>query len=148
MNFLVIPKHFFTSEIIEKRKPLSSKARRAGWVGCNILLDTIPNSGKIFYIKDKQLESKDKVLEIWNKMSFLKENKSLESKGWLLDIIQCIENLNKNSFTLSDIYNFEVYLKVKHPDNNNIRAKIRQQLQVLRDNRYLDFISRGKYKLR
>jgi type II restriction enzyme len=48
-NFIVISKHFFVPEIIEKRKPLSSTARRAGWVGCNILLDTISQSGKIFY---------------------------------------------------------------------------------------------------
>src|SRR3990167_3117629 len=33
-NFFVIPKHFFMPEIIEKRKPLTSTARRAGWVGC------------------------------------------------------------------------------------------------------------------
>ena len=63
INFIVIPKHFFIPEIIEKRKPLSSTAKRAGWIGCNILLDTIPQSGKIFYIKDKKQESKDKVLE-------------------------------------------------------------------------------------
>src|SRR5690606_15793473 len=29
-NFLVIPKHYFIDNIIEKRKPLSSAARRAG----------------------------------------------------------------------------------------------------------------------
>jgi type II restriction enzyme len=37
-NFLVIPKHFFVPEIIEQRPPLKQTARRAGWVGCNILL--------------------------------------------------------------------------------------------------------------
>jgi len=37
INFIVIPKYFFIPEIIEKRKPLSQTARRAGWVGCNIL---------------------------------------------------------------------------------------------------------------
>lgn len=42
INFFVIPKHFFIPEIIEKRKPLSKTARRAGWVGCNILLKNIP----------------------------------------------------------------------------------------------------------
>jgi len=28
-NFMVIPKHFFVPEIIEKRKPLSEEAKRA-----------------------------------------------------------------------------------------------------------------------
>lgn len=45
-NLMVIPKFFFTPDIIEKRKPLSENARRAGWVGCNILIDDIPKQGK------------------------------------------------------------------------------------------------------
>lgn len=148
INFMVIPKHFFIPEIIEKRKPLSPTARRAGWIGCNILLETIPQSGKIFYIRDGKEESKNKILEDWNKISFLKQSTNLESKGWLLDIIKCIEKINKNNFNLSDIYQFEKYLKLKHPQNNNIQAKIRQQLQILRDKDYLKFVSRGKYKLK
>ena len=51
-NFFVVPKYFFIPSIIEKRKPLSQSARRAGWIGCNILLQNIPQSGKIFYIKN------------------------------------------------------------------------------------------------
>ena len=147
-NFMVIPKHFFIPEIIEKRKPLSSTARRAGWVGCNILLDTVPNSGKIFYIRNNELQSKDKILEEWNKTSFLKDTNSINSKGWLLDTIKCIEKINKKDFTLNNMYEFEKILKIKHPENNNIQAKIRQQLQILRDKDYLNFTSRGKYELR
>ncbi len=134
--------------MIEKRKPLSPTAKRAGWIGCNILLDTIPESGKIFYIKDGQKENKDKILNSWNKTIFLKQSTNLQSKSWLLDIIKCIDKLNKNNFNLSDIYQFEKYLKLKHPENNNIQAKIRQQLQLLRDKEYLQFESRGKYKLK
>ena len=147
INFIVIPKYFFIPEIIEKRKPLSITARRAGWIGCNILLDTIPESGKIFYVKDGKEESKNKVLDDWNKTTFLKQILNLKSKGWLIDIIKCIDKLDKNNFTLSDIYQFEKYLKLKHPENNNIQAKIRQQLQFLRDKGYLKFESRGKYKI-
>ncbi|SMP88823.1 type II restriction enzyme [Epsilonproteobacteria bacterium SCGC AD-311-C15] len=146
-NFLVIPKHFFIPQMIEKRKPLSPTARRAGWVGCNILLDTIPNSGKIFYIKDGKRQSKDKILEDWNKTSFLKGSHDLNSKNWLLDVLTCIEKLNRQNFNLNELYQFEKILKIKHPDNNNIQAKIRQQLQILRDKNYLKFESRGKYKL-
>lgn len=147
-NFIVIPKHFFTPEIIEKRKPLSSTAKRAGWIGCNILLETIPQSGKIFYIKDSKVQSKNEIVDNWNKTIFLKENKNLDSRGWILDIILCIERMNKKDFSLNEIYQFENYLKLKHPNNNNIQAKIRQQLQALRDKIFLEFSSRGKYKLR
>jgi type II restriction enzyme len=45
-DFLVIPKHFFVSETIEKRNPLAPTARIAGWVGCNINLKAIPETGK------------------------------------------------------------------------------------------------------
>ena len=100
-NFIVIPKHFFTPEIIEKRKPLSSTAKRAGWIGCNILLETIPQSGKIFYIKDGKSKSKNEIVDNWNKTIFLKENKNLDSRGWILDIILCIEKMNKKDFLLN-----------------------------------------------
>ena len=43
----ITPKQFFVPDIIEKRKPLSVKARRAGWTGCNILYSQIPEQGKI-----------------------------------------------------------------------------------------------------
>ena len=46
-----------------------------------------------------------------------------------------------------DLYNFENYLKIKHPENNNIQAKIRQQLQELRDKGYLKFTNRGNYEV-
>lgn len=146
-NFLVVPKHFFVPEIIEKRKPLSSTAKRAGWVGCNIILKNIPESGKIFYIKDKIIQSKESVLETWKKMLFLRQDKIFSAKGWLLDIIICIEKIKKCEFILEDIYKFENELKLLHPENKHVRDKIRQQLQILRDNGYLDFISRGIYRV-
>jgi len=93
-NFLVIPKHFFVPKIIEKRKPLSSSARRAGWVGCNIFLQGIPQTGKIFYIKNKLVVPKNKILRNWEKTLFLKEEKEAEVKGWILDIMNCIDKLN------------------------------------------------------
>jgi type II restriction enzyme len=146
-NFLVIPKHFFIPQIIEKRKPLSKTARRAGWVGCNISLQSIPQTGKIYYIKNKQIESKKKILQNWQKTLFLEEEKKVTVKGWLLDIMSCIDKLSKQEFALSDIYSFEKILNEKHPNNKHIKDKIRQQLQFLRDKGYLEFISPGKYRL-
>lgn len=146
-NFIVIPKYFFTPEIIQKRNPLSQTAKRAGWVGCNILIDTIPNSGKIFYVKNSQIQTKEKVLDAWNKTSFLKDANDLNSKGWLIDIIKVIEKINKIDFILEDVYKFKKYLKLRYPKNNNIEAKIRQQLQILRDKKYLIFIGRGRYQI-
>jgi len=146
INFMLIPKYYITPEIIEKRKPLSLNARRAGWVGCNILLNNIPESGKIFYIYNKKVQSKKKVLNSWRETNFLKHTENIVTKSWLIDIINCIEKLHKQSFTLKEIYQCESYFKSKYPQNNNIKAKIRQQLQILRDKNYLIFDNGGKYK--
>ncbi|MFO0763375.1 MAG: DpnI domain-containing protein [Candidatus Gracilibacteria bacterium] len=146
-NLFVIPKFYFTHKIIEKRKPLSSTARRAGWTGCNILLNLIPESGKIYYIQNGESRDKSDVLKDWKKTHFLSEESNLSAKGWLIDVIGCIELLGKQEFTLQDLYNFTGILQEKYQGNNNIEAKIRQQLQLLRNNGYLDFIGRGKYKL-
>ncbi|OGZ79563.1 MAG: restriction endonuclease [Candidatus Staskawiczbacteria bacterium RIFOXYD2_FULL_37_9] len=147
LNFFVIPKQFFVPEIIEKRKPLSENARRAGWVGCNILTSGIPQTGKIFFVKNKIIEPKNKVLENWQKTLFLKQEKEVSARGWLLDVMVCIEKLGKKNFYLDEVYAFEKELSKKHPDNKHITDKIRQQLQVLRDKGYLSFVDKGKYKL-
>lgn len=145
-NLLIIPKHFFTKDMIIKRHPLASTARRAGWVGCNINVSLIPESGKLYLIKNGIEEKKEKVINDFNKMTFLRKSKG-EFRGWLLDILKCIELLNKQTFSLNEVYSFEKFLELKHPNNKNIKAKIRQQLQILRDYGYLEFINRGEYRL-
>jgi type II restriction enzyme len=132
---------------IEQRKPLSQTAIRAGWVGCNIIPRNIPESGKIFFVKNKVIKSKEKVLAEWQKTLFLRSEKELIAKGWLIDIMLCVEKLRRKEFLLEEIYTFENELSKKHPDNHNIRPKIRQQLQFLRDKGYLEFIERGRYRI-
>lgn len=148
LNFFVIPKHFFTPNIIEKRNPLATTARRAGWVGCNILLQSIPKSGKIFFVEDKQIRPKQEVVSAWQKTLFLREKKEMSARGWLLDVMRCIEKIEKQKFTLDEVYAFENELKHLHPKNKHIKDKIRQQLQMLRDRDYIDFLSPGVYRLK
>lgn len=147
LNFLVIPKHFFVPDIIEKRVPLSESARRARWVGCNIILDRVPEVGRIFLVKDRQIESRERVRAFWQKTLFLREEKKVDAKGWLLDVIRCIELIHKKDFTLGDVYKFESFLAQQHPGNRHIKDKIRQQLQILRDRNYIQFVGRGLYRL-
>jgi type II restriction enzyme len=133
INFVAVPSYLFVPNMIIARK--NGIPNRPNYIMCNIDISSIPNSGKIFYIQDKQLQSKEHILESWNKTKFLK------------DIITCIDKTKKTDFTLQDIYRFENFLKIKHPNNNNIQAKIRQQLQILRDKNFLKFTERGKYEL-
>jgi len=144
LSLIVVPKCFFVPEVIEKRRPLAENARRAGWEGCNILLNQIPDFAKIPIIKNKVVLDSKKVCNEYNRIYSLQTN-SIESRGWLFDVLKCVERLD-STFTLKQIYAFVEELKIKHPMNNNIEAKIRQQLQFLRDKGFIDFSSRGNYK--
>nr|WP_315218776.1 DpnI domain-containing protein [uncultured Flavobacterium sp.] len=144
-NFLVIPKQFFTPEIIIKRKALSTTAKRAGWIGCNIDISKVPESGRVFIVENAKIIEQEKVHIKLNSTNFLK-SKSLEARGWILDILNCVEEIKKQSFTLDELYTFENQLKIKYPNNNHIKDKIRQQLQFLRDKGLIEFNGRGNYK--
>jgi type II restriction enzyme len=147
-NFLAIPKYFFVPDIIERRTALSPTARRAGWIGCNIVVSNIPEFGKIFYIQNGLAISKDEVLDRWSKTEFIRGTHNIEAKGWLLDVLVCVERIKKQEFSLDDIYAFEAHLRTKHRLNNNIKAKIRQQLQFLRDKNVIEFVGRGHYRMK
>jgi len=147
-NFLTIPKYFFVPAIIEKRKALASTARRAGWVGCNIDVSNVPELGKIFFVQNGVVKSKDEVLDKWSKTTFVKSTSSIDAKGWLLDVLVCVERIKKQDFSLDDVYAFEAYLQAKHPENHNVKAKIRQQLQFLRDKGVIEFLGRGHYRMK
>jgi hypothetical protein len=146
-SLFVVPKQFFVREIIEERKPLAPTARRAGWIGCNIMLNQIPASGKVFIVRDGQPQPKEQVLAQWKRTLFLRDER-LEVRGWLIEVMKCVEMIGRAEFELDDVYAFEGRLAQLYPNNRHVRQKIRQQLQVLRDHGYLDFVSRGYYRLR
>ena len=91
---------------------------------------------------------KEQILHNWRKTIFLREEKEVATKGWILDIMNCIDKIGKGEFSLKEVYAFEELLEQKHPDNKHIKDKIRQQLQFLRDKGYLDFVAKGKYRLK
>ena len=67
-------------------------------------------------------------------------------KGWKKDVFNCLQLLDKQDFTITDIYSFENVLYEKHPTNNHVRSKIRQTLQYLRDLGFVKFVKPGIYK--
>jgi type II restriction enzyme len=111
------------------------------------LLDRVPESGKIHMVKSGVIRPKDAVLEEWQKTLFLRAE-SLTTRGWLLDVMKCVESLGKRDFTLDEVYAFERHLCDLYPGNQNVKPKIRQQLQYLRDRGFIEFVSRGNYRLR
>lgn len=63
--------------------------------------------------------------------------------GWL-ELVY--DSLPEGSFTNQDIYQFEPDFRQYYPENLNIRAKIRQQLQYLRELGFIEQISRGVWR--
>lgn len=137
---------FLTPEVIEKRKPLSPTARRAGWVGCNIRLDLIVPDAQIQVVHQRKLVSQELVREKFQRFSRLKSIPT-NSRGWATMMLRIVRNLKKSEFSLNEIYAMEQLFSASYPENNNIKAKMRQQLQVLRDLGYLEFCGGGTYKL-
>ena len=145
-NLLLVPYFFFTEKVIERRKPLSSTARRAGWVGCNILLEEIPPDGKLSLVSNGMIENTSNVRKHFEHIRGLSKVTS-NIRGWTLEVLKAVRKLNKSEFSLSDIYKLEESLVASYPDNRNVRPKIRQQLQKLRDIGLLEFVTLGHYRL-
>ena len=144
-DLVIIPRFFFVPEIIEKRKPLAPTARRHDWVGCNIIYSQIPDQGKIAIINNGFVINQTDVIECYSRIKKLK-TESLESRGWLLDVLNCVNDIKHNEFTLNEVYSYVEFLQQKHINNNNVEAKIRQQLQFLRNKGFIEFLGRGHYR--
>jgi type II restriction enzyme len=71
-----------------------------------------------------------------------------DQRGWTLDVLNVVRYLRKKEFSLAEVYAFEEKLSALHPANRFIRDKIRQQLQILRDLGFVEFLGRGNYRLR
>lgn len=149
VNDLVwVPGHFMTLSVVSKRPPLKATARRAGWIGSNIHLNRIPQQGKIPVIVDGRVASKAQTRRQFADLAFLRMLDA-ERRGWVTDVLSCLDSLALrpgSKFTNDDVYSCEERLKALHPKNNNVRPKIRQQLQVLEAGGVVERISPGLYQ--
>jgi type II restriction enzyme len=143
-NLLLVPAFFFSASSVEKRKPLSPTAKRAGYVGCNILLSAIAPEGKLRLVSDGSVINPDLVRRQYQQIRPISQI-GVASRGWTLDVLTAISQFENRPFELSEVYGFEAHFAQLHPRNTRIREKIRQQLQVLRDLNLVRFLERGKY---
>lgn len=63
-----------------------------------------------------------------------------------MDVLNCVNKIPVHVFSLEDMYSFEPELQNKHPENHNVKPKIRQQLQLLRDRGFIEFLGNGMYR--
>ena len=145
-NLLLIPNFAIPPSAIEKRKPLGPTARRAGWIGCFILLVQIPVEARIPIVSNGCSASPSKVREAFGKVRPFRDL-TLAQRGWSLDVLKAVHALGKRQFTNQDIYGCSNDLGKLHPQNQHVKDKIRQQLQFLRDKGFLTQTSKGVWKL-
>lgn len=145
-NLMLIPKRFIVPEIVEKRKPLAKTARRAGWIGCNLLVSMLPPRSRIYYVRDGHISDRQSVQSAWRSTEFL-DDINFAARGWTVAVMSCVESLRKSVFTLEEVYGFVPRLEKIFPRNRNIKPKLRQQLQLLRDYGWLNFLGNGVYSL-
>ncbi|MGB6430136.1 MAG: DpnI domain-containing protein [Candidatus Acidiferrales bacterium] len=146
LNLLLVPSFFFSPAAVEKRKPLAPSARRAGWIGCNIRLDAIAPEGKLRIVQNG-IECAQ--ADVRHRYAAVRPLAALpvSVRGWALDVLKVVRQIGKSEFNLDDAYRFEDDLRRLHPQNRNVRPKIRQQLQVLRDIGIVKFVSPGRYRI-
>ena len=65
---------------------------------------------------------------------------------WKKDVFECLLELKNDTFKLKEVYAFKERFKKKYPTNTEIEAKIRQQLQFLRDVGLVEFFKPGVYR--
>ncbi len=146
VNLFAIHHALITSSAIERRKALALTARRAGWVGCNILLSGIPPEGRIALIERGIAMPKEQSRLRFASIERL-SGLSASQRGWAAAVLRLLHGLGKERFSTDDAYTLEPELSRLYPANHNVRPKIRQQLQLLRDAGLLSFESRGIYRL-
>jgi len=146
VDLTLVPSHFLTLRAIEKRPPLGPHARRAGWVGCNILLSTVPADGRLAVLAGGEPVSPRVVRAQWRRFAWMTEQ-SVEARGWALEVLRCLRDSGLRVFGIEDAYAWEAALSEVYPRNRHVRPKIRQQLQVLRDRGILRFLGDGRYEV-
>lgn len=145
-NLVALHSVFLTPVVVEARKPLSPTARRAGWQGCNLRIDRIPQDGKISLVKDGTVKPKTEVRRLFEQSMRLSELNPAQ-RGWTALALDAVRKIGKREITLREMYAFESAMHAAYPQNSHVRDKIRQQMQVLRDLGYVEFVERGEYRV-
>ncbi len=170
-DLLLIPSFMFSESAVIKRKPLAATARRAGWVGCNIDLHRIAPEALIAVVRTigpqgsaavpaaslnlsagrrdacaTVIAPPEEVRARYTRLKPIREIKTAQ-RGWTLDVLNIVRRLGKPEFTNDEVYAHDRELEQLHPDNRNVRPKIRQQLQILRDTGLLIHVESGRWRL-
>lgn len=150
-DLFLVPGFFFTPAVIQKRLPLKPSAMRAGWVGSNILLGALPPEARVPVIVSGWIRDINEVREDWARFRFLQIHEP-DLGGWGAAVLACVRTTVRETgsryFTLQEFTTRHASaLAMQYPNNHHVEAKIRQQLQVLRDAGVIAFLGGGRYQV-
>lgn len=96
--------------------------------------------------RDGLPEPKGDVLAKWQQTLFLRETDGA-ARGWLIEVMKVVERIGRSEFNLDYVYAFEQHVGALYPGQQQCSPHDTPQLQVLRDNCFLQFTGRGQYRL-
>lgn len=144
-DLFAVPSGLLTPLAIERRPPLPPTARRAGWVGSVIDLSLLPEGAMVPIVRNGVARSFEAARRDWRNYREITSLKP-ELRGWVSDVLSCVQRLPNGVFRLDEVYSFEAALQRSHPGNQHVRPKIRQQLQALVSMGYLQRLAPGLYR--
>lgn len=70
--------------------------------------------------------------------------------SWQNDVEQLLRSrwARGEPFSLTAVYEFIPELQALHPSSQNVQARVRDALQGLRHRRVVEFLDKGRYRLR
>lgn len=140
-NLLMVPRYFFCVDTIERRQPLSNTTRRQGWVGCNILLNCIPEEGRIYIVEnEKEVPIQDIMITL--RQTYFMRNYKPRAREWVIDILNLIQD---KEFTLEEICKYAPIMEIRYRGIVNAQDRIRKVLQLLRKYGMIQYSGNGKY---
>lgn len=146
ISLSAIHSSFLTPDVVEARVPLRETAQRAGWVGCSIRLDLLGPDAEIQIVQNGKFLSRTGARRHFQRFTFL-DQVPMGQRSWTSLLLKVVRDIGKDQFCLSDVYEREAIFREMYPTNRYIRPKLRQQLQVLRDQRLIDFLGDGRYRI-
>ena len=85
-----VPGRIHHTEALESRKALSSTARRAGWIGYNIVIGHLPQAARVAVITEGYPRPIREVRQDWRKWDFLKV-RDASTRMWFNEIPKRVE---------------------------------------------------------
>lgn len=138
---------FLTPAVVRKRRRPHIRPRTGQkyWM-CDLNLTVIPPDGKIVVV-DGVARPQDEARKAFRASMRFAEI-PVKNRGWTALVLAKVRMIGKAEFTLADVYAHEEAMHAVYPENSHVKDKIRQQLQVLRNLGYIEFLTkRGEYRI-